>query len=177
MSELDNQRRPRYRRREDLADGKPGVEPHRSPPRPAAQERILLVDDDASVRDSLAAVLVEEGFQIVLAADGQQALETIEKIPVDLVLLDLNMPRLNGWNTFEHLVGAHPLVPIVIIAARPNQLLLAASVGAGALLEKPLDIPFLLHTIRRLLDEPDGTRLRRRAGREAGFIYAGRQIK
>lgn len=174
MSDLDKQRRPPHERKESHKGGESTIQPHRPSSHRDAPERILLVDDDTSVRDSLAAVLMEEGFQVVPAVDGRQAVEVIEQSSVDLVLLDLNMPRLNGWDTFEHLVGTHPLVPIVIITARPNQLFLAASAGVGALLEKPLDIPFLLHTIRRLLDEPTETRLRRLAGRETEFIYAAR---
>ncbi|HAO80675.1 MAG TPA: hypothetical protein DCQ92_17225, partial [Verrucomicrobia subdivision 3 bacterium] len=69
----------------------------------ATRKHILLVDDDAGVRGSLQDVLVEEGYLVIPANDGQQALELIASSSIDLVLLDLNMPRKNGWDTFERL--------------------------------------------------------------------------
>jgi DNA-binding response OmpR family regulator len=139
--------------------------------KPLDRRRILLVDDDATVRGSLQVVLVEEGYEVIPANDGQQALELIVSSSVDLVLLDLNMPRKNGWDTFERLSAEHPLVPVILITARPNQLFAALGAGVGALLEKPLDIPHLLTTIRRLLTESSEIQLRRLAGRKAPFDY------
>lgn len=139
---------------------------------PPSLRRILIVDDDNSVRDSLMELLVLEGYVALPAKDGRQALEVMNQERVDLVLLDLNMPRLNGWDTFEKLIAKYPLVPIVIITARPNQLFLAASAGVGALLEKPLDIPVLLQAIKTLIDEDVETRLKRLTGRTSEFFYA-----
>src|SRR5437762_9453644 len=96
-------------------------------------DRILLVDDDTTVRESLAEVLVSEGFHVAPASDGQNAIEVMSRERIDLVLLDLNMPRLNGWDTFEKLIASHPLIPIVIVTARANQMFLSAGAGAGAL--------------------------------------------
>jgi DNA-binding response OmpR family regulator len=140
--------------------------------KPPDRRRILLVDDDASVRGSLQDVLVEEGYLMIPANDGQQALELIASSSIDPVLLDLNMPRKNGWDTFERLSAEHPLVPVILITARPNQLFAAVGAGVGALLEKPLDIPILLQTITRLLAESVETRLARLAGRDVPFRYA-----
>jgi DNA-binding response OmpR family regulator len=129
------------------------------------------VDDDCSVRESLAGVLTEEGFLVLPAADGAEALTIASASPVDLVILDLNMPVKNGWDTFEQLSADHPLVPVIIATARSNQLLTALAAGVGALLEKPLDIPHLLTTIRRLLTESSEVRLRRLIGQEAPFVF------
>ena len=137
----------------------------------AARKRILLVDDDAGVRGSLQDMLVAEDYLVVPANDGQQALELIASSSIDLVLLDLNMPRKNGWDTFERLSAEHPLVPVILITARPNQLFTAVGAGVGALLEKPLDIPHLLTTIGRLLTESSEVRLRRLARQESPFDY------
>jgi DNA-binding response OmpR family regulator len=142
------------------------------PPSFPARHRILLADDDASVRGSLTEVLVEEGFEVVPAQDGQQALERMASGSINLVLLDLNMPRKNGWDTFERLSADHPLVPVILITARPNQLFTAVNAGVGALLEKPLDISVLLQTVARLLAESVETRLARLAGRDVPFRYA-----
>jgi len=134
-------------------------------------KRILLVDDDASVRDALHDVLVTEGYFVITAGNGSQALDLANKVPIDLVLLDLNMPVKNGWETFEEFTRAHPLVPIIIITARPSQLFTALSAGAGALLEKPMDIPTLVRTMETLLSETAQQRLARMAGKRAEFHY------
>jgi len=109
-----------------------------------AGKHILLVDDDPAVRNSLKEVLVSEGYCVIPAGNGEEALDFAARLPVDLVLLDLNMPVKNGWDTFQQLTAEHPLIPIIITTARPNQLFTAIGAGAGALLEKPLDIPTLL---------------------------------
>ncbi len=144
---------------------------HSSPGRFLIGKRILLVDDDPTVRDSLNDVLVSEGCVVIPAENGQQALDLAAGFAVDLALLDLNMPVKNGWDTFEQLTFEHPLIPIIIVTARPNQLFTALAAGAGALLEKPMDIPTLLRTMEKLLVENAGQRLARLAGREIEFHY------
>jgi DNA-binding response OmpR family regulator len=134
-------------------------------------KRILLVDDDPTVRDSLNDVLLAEGYVVIPAENGQQALDLANQSAVDLVLLDLNMPVKNGWDTFERLTSEHPLIPIIIITARPNQLFTALSAGAGALLEKPMDIPTLLRAMAELLAETAEQRLARLVGKKTEFHY------
>jgi DNA-binding response OmpR family regulator len=129
------------------------------------------VDDDLTVRDSLNDVLVAEGYSVLPAENGQQALDLANKLPVDLLLLDLNMPVKNGWDTFEQFTREHPLIPVIIATARPNQLFTALSAGAGALLEKPMDIPTLLRTMEKLLAEPAERQLARLAGKHTEFLY------
>src|SRR6266550_2382627 len=141
----------------------------RSTNRPS--ERILLVDDDPMVRDSLNDVLLSEGYLVIPAENGQQALELANQSPVDLVLLDLNMPVKNGWDTFEELTRQHPLIPVIIATARPNQLFTALNAGVGALMEKPMDIPTLLRTMDKLLAESSDKRLARLAGQNSEFHY------
>jgi DNA-binding NtrC family response regulator len=79
------------------------------------------------------------------------------------------MPGKSGWDTFERLTAENPMLAVIIITARSNQLFTALGAGVGALLEKPLDFPKLLQTISRLLAEPDGSRLARMAGNPADF--------
>ena len=142
-----------------------------SPRSSPSGKRVLLVDDDVTVRDSLSNVLAAEGFSVTPAENGQVALDLLNKLPIDLVMLDLNMPVKNGWDTFERLSAEHPLIPVIIATARPNQLFTALNAGVGALLEKPLNIPILLQTIRKLLMETDDQRLARLAGKQANFHY------
>ena len=135
------------------------------------KHRILLVDDDPGVRRMLLRVLEEEDYAVVPAADGLEAVESATNSAPDLVLLDLNLPFQNGWDTFKRLVADNPSLPVIIITARPNQLFPALAAGAGALMEKPLDLPKLLRTIRDLLAEPAANQLARMAGKAGEFHY------
>ena len=135
------------------------------------KQTILLVDDDAGVRRMLLRVLEEEGYVVLAAANGVEALEMTVRRSPDLVLLDLNLPLQNGWVTFEQLTSRHPFLPVIIITARPNQLFPALASGAGALMEKPLDLPKLLRTICDLLAEPARARSARVAGKAVEFHY------
>jgi len=132
----------------------------------------MIADDDATVRASLSDVLATEGYNVIPAENGKQAIELANASSIDLVLLDLNMPVKNGWDTFEQLTREHPLIPIIIITARPNQIFTAIGAGVGALLEKPMDISTLLQLMKQLLAESGEQRLARLAGRKANFHYS-----
>ncbi len=123
--------------------------------------RILIVDDDALVRGSLAAVLEYEGFSVDEAENGLEAVShAIHKSPA-LILLDLNMPMMDGWAAFTKLDHVRPLVPVVVITARPNQYNEAVRVGVDAFMEKPLNIPILVSAIKRLSSEDENRYVRR----------------
>lgn len=135
------------------------------------KEKILLVDDEPAIRRILTRLLTGEGYNVLPATDGAEALEFVSHAEFDLVLLDLNMPGLDGWDTFEQLTSKHPLLPVIVITARPNQRFTALAAGIGALMEKPLDFQKLFQTIRGLLDEPEDVRIARLAGRPSEFHY------
>src|SRR2546430_12842462 len=99
--------------------------PKNDPARLAARQtasgskgRLLLVDDDASVRESLGHALRSEDYEVILAADGQDAIDEFLKGYIDLVLLDLNVPGRGGWDVFERITALNPFLPIIIISAR-----------------------------------------------------------
>jgi len=117
-------------------------------------KRILLVDDERSIRESLSKILGAENYEVVPAENGHEAIEKYGAERIDLLILDLNMPVKNGWDTLDWLVKIDPVLPVVIITGRSNQRALAETAGADALMEKPLDVPLLLQTIRELMDEP-----------------------
>jgi DNA-binding response OmpR family regulator len=135
------------------------------------REKILLVDDDAAIRGSLSDLLAMENYEVLPAANGAEALKIYQTNAVDVVLLDLNLPIKNGWDTFVQLTNDNPLLPVIIITARANQRFTSMGAGVGALMEKPLDFPLLLETIRELLEEPAELRLKRMTGKVAEFHY------
>ncbi len=139
-------------------------------PRPA-RNRILVVDDDSSVREMLTRVLVGEGYLVWTAGDGATALELAAAKKIDLVLLDLNMPGKSGWQIFQRFMDENPLLAVIIITARSNQLFTALGAGVAALLEKPFNFPAMLQTIGRLLAEPVETRRARVAGHPFNFRH------
>jgi DNA-binding response OmpR family regulator len=137
----------------------------------AIQKTILLVDDDSSVREMIGRLVAAEGYRVLSASNGAEAVEIAAANPIDLVLLDLNMPVQGGWETFEKLTSKDPLLAVIIITARPNQLFTSIGAGVGALLEKPLDFLILLKTISDLLKESADLRLERLAGFQTEFHY------
>ena len=129
-------------------------------PRPA-QKKILLVDDDAGVREMLGRVLKSENYEVILAKNGAEAATKFMARNPDLVLLDLNMPDHDGWSAFRFMEAAHPLLPVIIITARADQYPQAEQQGVDALMEKPLDLPVLLAAIEKILGEADTARTAR----------------
>jgi DNA-binding NtrC family response regulator len=134
-----------------------------------SQKRILLVDDERSIRESLSKILRAEDYEIVLAENGQEAIEKHGAERIDLLILDLNMPVKSGPATLEWVIEINPLLPVVIITGRSNQRALAETAGADSLMEKPLDVPLLLQTIREFMDEPMESRTQRASRRASGF--------
>jgi CheY-like chemotaxis protein len=111
-----------------------------------AKKRILIVDDDHDIRESLAEVLAEVGFQVTTVANGQEALAELEREPVTAVLLDLMMPVMDGWQFREEQRRRPALArtPVIVISADGDVRASAASIGADAWLRKPIHIADLL---------------------------------
>src|SRR5258708_4749476 len=97
------------------------------------KKTILVADDDEAVRQSLRRVLSGHGYEVVLAADGQSALEQFDPGKIDLLLLDLDLPVRNGWDTFARITSESPTLPVIIITGQSDQLHIAVAAGAGAL--------------------------------------------
>jgi DNA-binding response OmpR family regulator len=116
---------------------------------------ILIVDDDPSVRHMLGRVLVDEGYDAPAAANGREGLEMAAAQGVDLVLLDLKMPGMNGQDTLKQLNVLHPELPVIMMTAFPGCQLDGGLNGISVLLQKPLDFPTLLQAIKNLLDQAD----------------------
>jgi len=133
--------------------------------------RVLLVDDDPSVASALGRVLSAGGYDVRYARNGRVAIDELSAHGrLRLILLDLSMPEMGGWDAFERLTAMAPSVPVVVITARPDQQPLAAVAGVDALMEKPLNIPRLLETIESLLAERPAARRTRLAAQSRGSV-------
>jgi len=140
--------------------------------RTGMKKRVLLVDDDFAVLAGLAGVLASEGYSVVHAADADEAIQKFrEDRSFDIVLLDLNMPKKSGWDAFEQITAIDPFISVIVITARPDQYATAVAAGVGALIEKPLDLPFLLQKMEDLMRESAQERLARTSGRNPNLSY------
>lgn len=115
--------------------------------------RILVVDDEAAIRDSLQEILESEGFEVGLAGDGLQALQILTDEEFDLVLSDIKMPRMDGMELLTHLSKNFPRIPVVMISAHGTvqTAVEATKLGAFDFITKPLDLDRLLITLRNAL--------------------------
>ena len=115
--------------------------------------RVLVVDDDPAVRESLRRSLAFNGYQIDLAPDGEQALRSISVSRPDAVILDVMMPRLDGLATCRALRAAGDDIPILMLTARDEVSDRVAGLDAGAddYLPKPFALEELLARLRALL--------------------------
>ncbi len=139
--------------------------------RTMSQPRVLLVDDDRSVLEALGALLESEGFEVTRAANGHDAVEKFREHRADIVLLDLNMPVKGGWDAFERLTSINPLLPVIVITARPDAYPIAKTAGVAALMQKPLNISRLLEAMSELLAEPARQRFSRITNQEPQTRY------
>jgi len=126
-----------------------------------AHNHVLIADDDAVVRGSLAAVLESEGYVVDEARNGIEAVTRAMEHTPDLVLLDLNMPHWDGWTAFAKLDRVRPLVPVIVITARPQQYQEAVRLGVDAFMEKPLNIPILVRAVKRFTSGDESRHARR----------------
>jgi DNA-binding response OmpR family regulator len=113
---------------------------------------ILLVDDEESVQKLLAYPLEREGFRVVQARDGQEALERFAAERIDLVVLDLMLPKLDGLEVCKQL-RATSTVPIIMLTARDDELdkVLGLELGADDYITKPFSIREFRSRVRALL--------------------------
>jgi two-component system nitrogen regulation response regulator NtrX len=117
--------------------------------------RILVIDDEAGIRDSMRRTLEYQGYQFVGAATGQEGLALIERDPPDLVFLDIKMPGMDGLEVLERIKAANPAVPVVMVSGHgtAQNAFEARDKGASGFIEKPFSEPVLLERIQKELGE------------------------
>lgn len=116
-------------------------------------KRVLIVDDDQGIRDVVAAVLEDEGYEVRGAADGIEALRTLERRgdrPPDVVLLDFTMPRCDGPAFAREYRLRGETAPIVLLTASHQVEARCREVGADGCVGKPFEVSDLLEAIEKL---------------------------
>jgi two-component system nitrogen regulation response regulator NtrX len=129
-------------------------------------EKILVVDDEDSIRTSLAGILEDDGFRVLFANDGVTALEVVKKELPDLVLLDIWMPRMDGIETLQKLKELYPALLVIMMSGHGTieTAVKSTKMGAYDFVEKPFSLEKLLLCIRnalgmlRLKDENESLR-------------------
>jgi len=115
--------------------------------------RIVIVDDDDEIRELLHRTLPADGFEILEARDGREAISLVEQEAPDLILLDWNMPNATGGDVLAELARQEVTVPVIVLTADddPARREIAEALGAAAFLAKPFSPIELLNAIERLL--------------------------
>jgi CheY-like chemotaxis protein len=111
---------------------------------------ILVVDDDPSIRTTVSDVLDMEGYRVVTAANGAEALERVEQNQPALVLLDMRMPVMDGWAFARAIASRGMKLPILVMTAADNARAWAEEIGADGYVAKPFDLAELISAIERL---------------------------
>jgi two-component system nitrogen regulation response regulator NtrX len=115
--------------------------------------KILIVDDEEPLRAVLGAELESEGYLVETAADGDEAIELVQSKPVDLVLLDIKMPRVDGFEVLRFIKQRYPRIKVIMLTGYAD---LSSAIdskrwGAEDFISKPYDLFDLLTTIERVL--------------------------
>ena len=116
--------------------------------------RIMVVDDERNIRLTTRAALETHGYQVVEAGDGEEALDQLRRSPVDLILLDLGMPLLDGIETLRHLREVGDTTPVVIVTAHGDvpDVVAAMKLGAIDYLQKPMTPDALRGVVSEVLE-------------------------
>ena len=121
---------------------------------------VLVVDDEALIAMALEAALQDAGYQVTTAANGRQGLERLAEAQVDIVLLDMMMPVMNGPAMLGAMAADPALsgIPVIILSSLPEATVRAQADGVAAILRKPYTAGEVLRAIGQVLGEADQPR-------------------
>jgi len=115
--------------------------------------KILVIDDDKNIRKLMSVVLTKEGFSVIVATDGANALEIMDKESVDLIIVDVMMPNVNGYEFTENVRSINPKIPILMVSAKQlaEDRKRGFLAGIDDFMVKPLDTEELVLRVRALM--------------------------
>ena len=133
-----------------MSEGTLAVPPSTTSSQSEPAHRILIIDDEAAIRESLETLLTLEGYTVEMAPEGDSGLERIDRFSYDLVLLDLALPGKNGLEILHLIRERHPDLPVIMITAygKVDNVVEAIRTGAQNFVQKPWDNEKLLADIR-----------------------------
>ena len=118
--------------------------------------KVLIVEDNEMNREMLARRLGRHGFEISLAGDGREAISAVHEAPPDVVLMDMSLPNIDGWDATRMLKSdpATRMIPVIALTAHalPEDRQSAMDAGCDGFETKPIALPRLLDTIRTLVE-------------------------
>ena len=117
-------------------------------------KKILVVEDENILREVIIDYLIEDGYEVLEAADGKKALELFQSNPVDLVILDIGLPKIDGWSVCRR-IRKNSSIPIIILTARSDEddSLMGYELGADDYLIKPYSPRILMAKVKRFLEK------------------------
>jgi DNA-binding response OmpR family regulator len=120
-----------------------------------ASRRVLVVDDEVVIRTLLVDALELEGFEVRCGADGEEALDIVESWSPDLIILDLMMPRMDGYHFRDEQRRRASIadIPVVILSAVRDLHQKTAGLAPAAVIPKPFDLDEVLDTVQRFTSE------------------------
>ena len=119
-----------------------------------ANTRILVADDEKSIRLTIKQALSTQGYDVNVAVDGSTALEKLEESPVDLLLLDIQMPGMDGIEVLQRAMAQQPSLKVIMVSAHGSidNAVDAMKLGAADYLQKPFTPSELRETVERVLN-------------------------
>ncbi|HRY81895.1 MAG TPA: sigma-54 dependent transcriptional regulator [Spirochaetia bacterium] len=129
---------------------------------------ILVADDERNIREGLAEALRLEGYEVALAADGEEALKAVEEGRIDLVVTDLRMPKVSGNEVLKRVAGSYPGMPVIVLTGHGTieDAVDSMRVGAFDFITKPVNLDHLSMLIRRALESRELERQNQELQRE-----------
>ncbi|NSB14590.1 response regulator transcription factor [Clostridium beijerinckii] len=120
--------------------------------------KILVVEDEDILREVIVDYLIEDGYQVLEAADGEKALELFQSNSVELVILDIVLPKIDGWSVCRR-IRKNSSIPIIMLTARSDEddSLMGYELGADDYLIKPYSPRILMVKVKRFLEKYSGT--------------------
>jgi two-component system chemotaxis response regulator CheY len=117
-------------------------------------KRIMTIDDSRTIRDMLMLTLTDAGYEVLQGVDGQDGIDVLGDQPVDVIITDINMPKMDGYGVIRHLRASqvHKVTPILVLTTESDKdkKMLARDAGATGWMVKPFDPDNLLATIRKV---------------------------
>jgi len=136
------------------------------------QKRILIVDDEEDLREILRHNLTKNGYKVLEAEDGIQALQVLERKSVDLIILDIMMPEKDGYEVCREIQARKLDIPIIFLTAKDSEFdeVLGLELGADDYIKKPFSVKALISRIRTVLRRIDKPQINHNVVRYEGLV-------